>query len=100
MTVTDQTGQTSAVTTTKIMVLNAAVETDPFNPQKSALFVSGTPGNDKFSFMDVGHNTISIKVNNISVGTFSTSGKIFIEGLGGHDVITTDKTLRDRIVFL
>ena len=86
VTATDEFGYTSAVATETIKVVPVAVETDPFNPRLTALFVGGTSGNDTVKFAASGRNGIAVTLNGVSEGTYSTSGPLIVFGQGGSDV--------------
>ncbi len=84
VTATDEFGHKSAAATLTIKVVPVAVETNPFNTSQTALFVGGTTGNDTVSFAASG-KSITVKLNGVSEGTFSTSGPLIIFGQGGKD---------------
>jgi len=86
VTATDANGNTSAVATQSINVVQVAVEKDPFNPSLTALFVGGTSGNDSVNFSQ-GKNSIAVTLNGVSEGVFSTSGPLIVFGQGGIDTI-------------
>ncbi len=85
MTATDEFGHTSAPATVMINVVSVALETDPFNSNRTALFVGGTSGNDTVTFTASGKNGIAVTLNGVSEGVFNTSGPLIVMGLGGKD---------------
>jgi hypothetical protein len=84
VTATDEFGHTSSTATRTVRVVAAAVETDPFDATKSALFVGGTSGNDTVAFTRSG-GRIAVSLNRTSQGTFSASGPLIVFGQGGTD---------------
>src|SRR5262249_35026135 len=58
------------------------------DPTKTALVVSGTPGNNTIVFNPGGTGgTVQVILNGVSQGTFSPTGRIIAYGQGGDDFI-------------
>jgi hypothetical protein len=72
-----------------------ALESDPFGHQRTTLFVGGTPGDDTIDITSAGRGTVSINLNGIDEGDFSTYGPIVVFGQGGHDVIDRSPDVRN-----
>jgi PKD domain len=88
VTATDEFGNTSLAATLTIKVVTVAVETDPFNAKETALFVGGTTGNDTIKFAASGKSGISVTLNGVSEGVYSTTGPLIVFGEGGTDTIS------------
>jgi PKD repeat protein len=99
VTATDEYGHASKVATVTIKVVPVAVETDPFNTSLTALFVGGTAGNDTVSFAASGKN-IAVTLNDVSEGTYSTSGPLIVMGQGGKDVDHEGSGLKNSVDLL
>jgi VCBS repeat-containing protein len=93
--VKDNQGAVSNVATVQIEVLAASHEvpqvsliTDPCDPDKTALQVIGTDGDDKIRFVPHGNKgKIKVLINGVSQGIFKPSGRIIAYGLAGNDDI-------------
>ncbi len=72
-------------------IASAALEADPSNPALTALFVSGTTGNDIITLgaPAAGGVSVSIKTGSktTSLGTFNPTGHIYVYGLAGSDTL-------------
>ncbi|MFO0877699.1 MAG: Ig-like domain-containing protein [Gemmataceae bacterium] len=67
---------------------SASIRVDPFDGTKSALFISGTPGNDTI-LVGVSGARLSVTVNGVRQGNFvRPTGWIVADGLAGNDRIT------------
>jgi len=82
VTATDEYGHTSTVATATIKILPVFLGTDPFNPNKTALFVGATTGNDTVSFAASGRNGIAVTVDGVNEGVYSTTGPLIVFGQG------------------
>jgi hypothetical protein len=78
----------SASSALALSVVNVAVQTDPCDPNMTALVVGGTPGNDTIVFSPVGNaGDIAVSLNGVSLGTFHPTGRLIAYGGAGDDDI-------------
>src|SRR5262249_12655848 len=71
-----------------------ALETDPIDATRKALFVGGTPGYDTILFNPgSGSGTVHVILNGISQGTFSPTGHLIAYGNAGDDTIRVSSFL-------
>src|SRR5262249_26697297 len=76
-------------------VRTVALETDPADATKTALFVGGTAGNDTIVFNPGGGSgTLQVILNSISQGTFSPTGHLIAYGDAGDDTIQVAGSIR------
>jgi hypothetical protein len=69
-------------------VQTVALETDPSDVTKTALFVGGTAGNDTIVFNPGGGSgTVQVVLNSVSQGTYSPTGHLIAYGNAGDDTI-------------
>jgi hypothetical protein len=88
VTATDKDGGTSAAATQKDTITAVALETDPTDPSKTALFVGGTTGADTIVIKPTDANgTLNVKIGATSLGNFKPSGHIIVYGQAGDDTI-------------
>jgi len=92
VTVTDQTGNVSPQPATQpIEVSTAALETDPADNTKTALFVGGTQGKNTIVIlpMDANGDQVSVSVNGVVLpgGPYAPTGHIVVYGNGSSDII-------------
>jgi uncharacterized repeat protein (TIGR01451 family)/CSLREA domain-containing protein len=93
--VKDNQGAVSNLATVRIEVLAASHDvpqvsliTDPCDPDKTALQVIGTDGDDKIRFVLQGNNgEVKVLINGVSQGIYKPTGRIIAYGLGGDDDI-------------
>jgi Ca2+-binding RTX toxin-like protein len=73
---------------------------DPLNPLKTALYVSGTTGNDDIRFVSVtGSSRVKILINGQDLGTFQSSGLLIAAGQAGNDIIRVNVPSRASMLF-
>jgi Ca2+-binding RTX toxin-like protein len=60
---------------------------------KTDLLVLGSGGNDTIQILKAGNSQVQVKVNNVSLGTFSPTGAVIVDGRDGNDTITMDTQL-------
>jgi hypothetical protein len=88
VTVTDPYGNASLVATHGISVRAAALEPDPSDATKKALFVGGTTGSDTILLSPTNASgTIRVTINGISQGVFAPTGHLIVFGQDGNDTI-------------
>jgi hypothetical protein len=75
VTATDEFGHASSAATVGITVVAAAIETDPFNANQTALFVGGTTGNDTATFAASGSNGIAVRLRAYWKGLSARAGQ-------------------------
>jgi PKD repeat protein len=95
VTATDEFGNKSVGASQTIKVVPVALEIDPFNTSKTALFVGGTSGNDSVNFAPSGKAGIAVTLNGVSAGVFNANGSLIVFGQGGNDVVTESPTLHN-----
>ena len=100
VTAIDEYGHASRAATVAIKVATVAIETDPFDPSKTALFVGGTSGNDTVNFAPSGTNGIAVTLNGVSQGVYSTNGPLVVFGQGGKDVVKESASLKNPVYLL
>jgi hypothetical protein len=88
VTATDKDGGTSAAATATDTITAVALETDPTDPSKTALFVGGTLGADTIFIKPTdAHGTVNVKIGTTSLGNFKPTGHIIVYGQAGDDTI-------------
>ena len=89
-------GIASAPATTAVFIQTAAIETDPSDSSKTALYVGGTTGDDRISVHgddDRRSGAIFVDYNGARLGPFSPTGHIVVYGQAGNDVIQLDDAI-------
>lgn len=78
--------------TTSIQIQTLAIESDPFNPAKTALAIGGTKGKDTITITstDGAGQQVSVTLNGKTLpgGPFMPTGHILVYGGGGVDTIS------------
>lgn len=70
---------------------------DPNRPGKSALFITGTQGNDVILVSQTNEtNIVQVRINGVNQGEFAPTGGVYVWGLGGDDQIIADDTFYNR----
>ncbi|MBL8799702.1 MAG: putative Ig domain-containing protein [Planctomycetia bacterium] len=87
VTATDQDAGVSTVTTHVVTVGNFGLGTDPFDPTRTALYVTGTDRADRILVTRVNATQVAVFVNGVNRGRFAPTGHIIIFGLAGNDRI-------------
>src|SRR5206468_603775 len=73
---------------------------DPLNSSKSALYVSGTTGNDDIRFVSAtGSSRVKVLINGADFGTFAPTGLLIAAGQSGNDIIRVDVPSRASMLF-
>src|SRR5262249_9689614 len=71
VTAKDKDGDTSAAASQTDTITAVALETDPIDPSKTALFVGGTTGADSIYIKPADANgTVNVKIGNTNLGNF------------------------------
>jgi Ca2+-binding RTX toxin-like protein len=87
-TATDEDGGKSLASTLTVHISKVAVQADPLYPGQTMLVAGGTPGDDKIFFRkDRGSGAISVQINNESLGSYSSVGRIVAYSQAGNDLI-------------
>jgi hypothetical protein len=87
VTVADDDGGTGG-TTQQVPIQVLAYQADPGDPDKTALVVGGTPGNDTIHVNPVGNTgAVEVFLDSVSLGTFRPTGRIIIYAQAGNDTI-------------
>jgi Ca2+-binding RTX toxin-like protein len=74
--------------------------TDPCDQTKTALQVLGGGGNDIITITKAGTNIVQVTVNGLSLGIYSPTGFIIVDGRNGNDSITVDAQVsQPRILY-
>jgi Ca2+-binding RTX toxin-like protein len=73
------------------------VGADPFQVGKTALFVTGTDGDDTITARHSG-KSIAVKINDQLVGTFVADGTVVADGLAGNDLIDLSALNRRTVI--
>jgi hypothetical protein len=97
---TDEYGRVSASSSVTINIVEAAVETNPFNTKQTALFVGGTSGNDTIQLASAGTGIVAVTVNGMSAGSFSTTGPVIVMGQGGTDTVNKGTAVKNAVDLL
>ncbi len=75
----------------------AQLITDPCDPTKTALLVTGTSGNDIIQLKRGKESSkIQVLINNVSYGIFKPTGNLIFSGQAGNDRITVDSKISRR----
>jgi hypothetical protein len=81
-------GTLSAAAPLAVTVSAAALESDPTDATKTALFVGGTSGSDTITVTPAdAQGTVQVTLNGASLGTFRPTGHLFVYGQDGNDTI-------------
>lgn len=94
VTATDKDGGVSAPATLSVGVKTVALEPDPANPGKTALFVAGTAGNDNIQFTPGGKSGVRVRVNGVDQGSFAPTGSLVVLAGDGDDNIQVAGSIR------
>jgi PKD repeat protein len=87
LSIRDDDGALTSVTK-EITITAVAIQTDPCDPDKTALVVSGTAADDTIVFAPQGNKgEIKVLINGVSQGTFHPTGHLIVYGLDGDDDI-------------
>jgi hypothetical protein len=87
---TNPSGNTSLTVSTMLSITTVAMETDPSNSSLTALFVSGTTGDDIIAITPASSSGgVKVGLNFTSYGPFFPTGHVIIYGLSGNDIIKT-----------
>lgn len=89
-------GIVSAPATLAVSIQTAAIETDPSDSGKTALFVGGTSADDRIVIRPALGQTgkLVIDENGVLLGPFAPSGHIVVYGQAGNDDIEVDQSIR------
>jgi hypothetical protein len=88
VTAKDSNGVVSQRATQSVKISTVAMETDPTDPSKTALFVGGTTGADTITIKPADTSgTLNVKIGTISFGNFTPTDHIVVYGQAGDDII-------------
>jgi Ca2+-binding RTX toxin-like protein len=88
VTAKDKDGGTSAAVTQTDTITAVALETDPTDPSKTALFVGGTTGADTITVKPADANgTLDVKIGTTDLGNYKPTGHLIVYGQAGDDTI-------------
>jgi uncharacterized delta-60 repeat protein len=91
VTAADKDGGASVVPASWLVAIPTdGLHPDPVNPSQTALFITGTTGNDKIAIAQNGTSLTSVivTVNGVRQGVFSPTGRIIVYGDAGNDAIS------------
>jgi hypothetical protein len=88
VTARDKDGCTSSIVKLTETITAAALQADPSDPSKTALFVGGTTSADTIILKpaDVS-GTMNVKIGSTNIGNFKPTGRIVVYGQSGNDMI-------------
>jgi Ca2+-binding RTX toxin-like protein len=88
VTATDKDGGTGAAATVTDMITAVALETDPSDPSKTALFIGGTTGADTITIKPAdAAGTLDVKIGTTDLGNFKPTGHLIVYGQASDDTI-------------
>src|SRR5262249_9477206 len=88
VTAKDSNGVVSQQVTQAVKISTVAMEADPTDPTKTALFVGGTTGADSIYIKPADANgTLNVKIGQTSLGNFKPTGHLVVYGQAGDDTI-------------
>jgi Ca2+-binding RTX toxin-like protein len=88
VTAKDKDGSPSAAVTQTDTITAVALETDPTDPSKTALFVGGTTGADTITVKPADANgTLDVKIDKTDLGNYKPTGHLIVYGQAGDDTI-------------
>jgi hypothetical protein len=88
VTATDTNGVVSQLAKQQVKMTAAALETDPTDPTKTALYVGGTTGADTIVIKPAdAKGTVNARIGTASLGNFKPTGHIIVYGQAGDDTI-------------
>lgn len=82
-----------------LIAFGAALGPDPCNPCDTALYVSGTTGNDTIRFLSASGGKVKVLINGQDQGTFKPSGRLIAFGQSGNDTITVELPSREAWLY-
>jgi hypothetical protein len=94
---TDEFGHSSAPASVTIKVLLVTLEPFPLKKNETALFVGGTSGNDTVLFSAAGPGAITVTLDGVNQGVYSTTGPLIVFGQGGKDVVKESPGLKNTV---
>jgi PKD repeat protein len=94
LTAADKDGTASSSVTESIKVAIVALETDPTDPTRKALFVGGTTGKDVIQLLDASKGQAQVKVGGASQGVFASPSQIIVFAQAGDDSVTIAGSLK------
>jgi hypothetical protein len=102
VTAKDKDGGTSAAAAQMDTITAVALETDPTDPSKTALFVGGTTGADTIIVKPADANgTLNVKVGSTNLGNFKPTGHVIVYGQAGDDTIKLQSaTINGKTVYV
>ena len=78
---------------------SATLAMNPLNSSRQDLLVQGTGGNDVISVIDKGGGSYEVVINGASKGTFSPTGSILVNALGGNDRVSAAGVGRSVLLY-
>jgi len=86
----DPNGHRSVPVSTSVLISTVAMEIDPYDSSRTALYVGGTQGNDTIAVTPA-TTTGGVKVgmNFVNYGTFFPTGHVVVYSQSGNDIIKT-----------
>src|SRR5207244_2007932 len=83
VTATDPSSSASLPASTLATISAVVMETDPYNPSLTALYVGGTLGDDTIAVTPVTGSGVKVAMNMVSYGTFYPTGHVLAFGQSG-----------------
>jgi Ca2+-binding RTX toxin-like protein len=76
-----------------VTIAAAALQPDPVEPGRTALFVGGTTGNDVIKFSKDRSGGVKVVMNKVTLGVFAPTGRVVAFGQAGNDDISVGATV-------
>jgi len=87
---TDPNGHVSVPVSASTSIARVAMETDPYDPSLTALYVGGTLGNDTIAITPATTaGGVKVGMNFVNYGNFFPTGHVVVYGQSGNDIIKT-----------
>jgi hypothetical protein len=90
VTAADPNGDISVPVSTSVTLTTVAMETDPYDPTQTALYVGGTTGDDSIAITPATKpGGVKVGMNMVSFGSFFPTGHVVVYSQSGNDIIKT-----------
>src|SRR5262249_31949441 len=87
---TDPNGHRSVPVSTSVLISTVAMETDPYDSSRTALYAGVTQGNDTIAITPATTaGGVKIGMNFVNFGTFFPTGHVVVYSQAGNDIIKT-----------
>ncbi len=90
VTASDPSGNASLPASAPVVSISpVALETDPYDPSLTALYIGGTPENDTIAITPALGGGVKVGMNFVNYGSFFPTGRMLVYSQSGNDIIKT-----------